>query len=990
MMVTFVSQCEKKALSRTRKVLDAFADRIGSNTWQTVITQEGLLAVKKTLRKTASKNTAVSCHWLRSRSRSDLVWVVGQRDKFNSEGLVPVNVTEKEVFMDIEKIKPEKGVVYANTHLQRLDYHLFAVGFVAQHLYRYFYPDKTNQANAAFIAGCFHDIGKLDPAFQQWVVNPKNQNYQADDGQHIDQAKFSFEKHPRHNEISALIYQVLDDKVLKGISPSNKKAIKHAIYWHHAKPFRPKAKDDFDTYGKIFNKLKGKSDQEKAMSLISERSIVLLNLVCELDKGYRDDADSFLSKSYITEFDEEAVTNYESTPLPVYKEYAPYEKINEYKDKVVANATNNEIRACLITADRWVSSLSASELAHHITHKKLEEFLTEQLDSYVLVESNLTAHIQECISSFPNSERSQQQSVVAQKIAEDIDRIKVLAGAAGCGKTKIALEWAGIREAQQIIWVCPRVQICQGMFAELKASDDPYLKEATVEIFTGEFKCTNSFDNSTPEQQQLTGDIVITTIDQLLSSVISHAKADRLLNYLNAHVIFDEYHEYINMPAFNLLFAELVVSRRELNKGCNILLVSATPHYFYLDNMLDLNLDHDVVEMPSFNNKKYQLDFIQYDETQEDETNPLYQQQTLTTFSISNTATTAQKSFIANVDQENAILLHSKYKKTDKKYLFDCVFNAFKREGNREYDVLRSGPIVQASLNISCDYMVSEITTAENCLQRMGRLDRFGLSDDINRYTIAIPHTLAAGKSTGAVARFLSSTNELAATKAWYEFLLDKTDNGSKIQTIAEVYQYYKAFYSTPSALARIEQDMLAAMKKSAGTVAAKVSEPQTMVTRKKRVNQRAKISSNSLRGDSRFVQMAVCNLDDRRNPLFVEAYAYIVPVSENDDVDNLTASCDVVQGYGDSNNNLLIYMMKKHHNIMGEPKAYKDFILLNDAKDPEFPVYLSYTPNDLLPVGGETARHSSAIYYGVCEKQAIGAISTKNFTQQSTQQTRD
>ncbi len=93
MMVTFVSQCEKKALNRTRRVLDAFADRIGDNTWQTVITQEGLLAVKKLLRKTASKNTAVSCHWIRSRSRSELVWVVGNKGKFNAQGAVPVNST---------------------------------------------------------------------------------------------------------------------------------------------------------------------------------------------------------------------------------------------------------------------------------------------------------------------------------------------------------------------------------------------------------------------------------------------------------------------------------------------------------------------------------------------------------------------------------------------------------------------------------------------------------------------------------------------------------------------------------------------------------------------------------------------------------------------------------------------------------------------------------------------------------------------------------
>lgn len=97
MMVTFVSQCEKKALARTRRVLDAFANRIGSNSWQTVITEEGLLAVKKLLRKTATKNTAVACHWLRSRSRSELAWVVGNRKRFSPEGIVPVNSTQKNI-----------------------------------------------------------------------------------------------------------------------------------------------------------------------------------------------------------------------------------------------------------------------------------------------------------------------------------------------------------------------------------------------------------------------------------------------------------------------------------------------------------------------------------------------------------------------------------------------------------------------------------------------------------------------------------------------------------------------------------------------------------------------------------------------------------------------------------------------------------------------------------------------------------------------------
>lgn len=97
MIVTFISQCEKKAIPRTRRVLDAFADRIGDNTWQTVITEDGLIAVKKLLRKTVTKSTAVSCHWIRGRRRSELLWVVGNRNKFNSEGIVPVNSTKKKL-----------------------------------------------------------------------------------------------------------------------------------------------------------------------------------------------------------------------------------------------------------------------------------------------------------------------------------------------------------------------------------------------------------------------------------------------------------------------------------------------------------------------------------------------------------------------------------------------------------------------------------------------------------------------------------------------------------------------------------------------------------------------------------------------------------------------------------------------------------------------------------------------------------------------------
>lgn len=97
MIVTFISQCEKKALQRTRLVLDAFANRIGHNTWQTVITEDGLVMVKKLLARTASKNTAISCYRFHTRKHSELLWIVGNRHKFNEYGWVPVNQTRRNI-----------------------------------------------------------------------------------------------------------------------------------------------------------------------------------------------------------------------------------------------------------------------------------------------------------------------------------------------------------------------------------------------------------------------------------------------------------------------------------------------------------------------------------------------------------------------------------------------------------------------------------------------------------------------------------------------------------------------------------------------------------------------------------------------------------------------------------------------------------------------------------------------------------------------------
>ncbi|MBC7416699.1 MAG: CRISPR-associated endonuclease Cas3'' [Pedobacter sp.] len=901
---------------------------------------------------------------MRSRSRSELVWVVGNRNQFSQEGIVPVNSTSKELFMDISTNKPNPNTLYANTHLQRLDEHLFAVGYVAEQLHKRLLPSQDKQSIATFVAGCLHDLGKIDPCFQDWLKNHKKKDFVAEDGQHIDE-KFTFDKHPRHNEISVLLYHLLDNSTLKQINTGCKQTVKHAIYWHHAKPFRKV--EGFSTYGDIHKKFTGNL-KDLSFTEILTKAIQLLKNVENFDKDYRETDDSVMAKIYSETYDLDVITSQAELPLPNYKKYEAEENAQNYASQIQQNANNNIVRACLISADRWVSAFSPNDLHEYIKNKTLDAFIAEQL----LVESSLCSEIETCLKQFPAGERTNKQSDVANQLLK-ADSVAVLAGAAGCGKTKIALEWAKLKNVQQIIWVCPRVQICQGLFHEL--TSEQYLPDATIEINTGEFKFTNQWDIPTLDEDYFSGDIVITTIDQIFGAIITHTKANTLINFLNAHIVFDEYHEYINMPAFNLLFAELIACKKQQGQLANTLLVSATPHYLYLRQILEIERE-DIIEMPSFNLTDYRIEFKEFDETKR-AGNPFFRTHQSKTFVISNTATTAQKSFIKNQREENAVLLHSKLKKSDKRVWFDEVYECFKKEGTNRFEVLRSGPIVQASLNISCVYMVTEMTSPENMLQRLGRLDRFGQNHETtNVLTVAITEDVIKGKSKGSSSRFLNSLHTLQSAKAWYDYLQDSL--GEKTFKLPALYDLYKKFYQPKTkTIQAVEFDLIAALKKSVQLINGKVIDPITIPSKKIQDKARVKISKHSLRGSNRFVQMAVYDVSDPNDP-FKEQYVYQPPVNEHEEFDNLTASTEEIQGYGDSDKNLLAYMKNKHHNIMGGVKAHKDFILLNEARDPEFPVYLSYTPNGLVEVGGESARHSHAIYYAICDKQPIGAISIK------------
>ncbi len=133
MNVLIISECDKKALTQTRRILDQFAERRGERTWATPITRDGLDTLRRLLRQSARKNTAVACHWIRGLDHSELLWVVGDRNRFNTQGTVPTNTTQRNILRGNDENDWHTGQ----------DIHLLAA-----------------------LAALLHDLGKASRAFQ--------------------------------------------------------------------------------------------------------------------------------------------------------------------------------------------------------------------------------------------------------------------------------------------------------------------------------------------------------------------------------------------------------------------------------------------------------------------------------------------------------------------------------------------------------------------------------------------------------------------------------------------------------------------------------------------------------------------------------------------------------------------------------------------------------------------------------------------------------
>jgi len=92
------------------------------------------------LRKTARKNTAVACHWIRGKDHSELMWIVGNVRRFNAHGATPTNTTTRDVLR-----RHDENDWHSTEDIRLL----------------------------ASMTALFHDLGKANDAFQKKLQSKK-------------------------------------------------------------------------------------------------------------------------------------------------------------------------------------------------------------------------------------------------------------------------------------------------------------------------------------------------------------------------------------------------------------------------------------------------------------------------------------------------------------------------------------------------------------------------------------------------------------------------------------------------------------------------------------------------------------------------------------------------------------------------------------------------------------------------------------------------
>lgn len=573
------------------------------------------------------------------------------------------------------------------------------------------------------VAAILHDLGKMDYTFQKKVFN--HDEKEGEDWLSLQNflkpLNNSQIRYPRH-EILSTIWSTF---LMGNTKPD--KTMRTAILLHHYNEYFLTEKDLMEI---IFNYRKSVTSY---LEFINGNSDILQNFLMNLFKYIKNEFSNFeITTSAIESL--KAEMDIKKTSLLLEKIYSHEDDISEFAEFYDVENDNQDpdflvllgfLRRCDYSSSGGVE-IEREEL------KNVFEGLTDKIKSNIPREGNEIHLWQKDVLNNINTEKS-----------------LILIAPTGSGKTEFALLWAEMNK-RKLIYTLPLRVALNDLFSRFRNPENGYFKEEFVDIlhstafieYIKEEKEGNELDmdKMMTSVQMISSPILLTTPDQVFLTSLNYYGSDKVIStYPFSSIVIDE------IQTYNEEMAAIIIKTLEIIhklKGRLLIITATFPPYFekFFKNifgedlgiadvaMLDENTKNQI---KNFDQRRHKIKVVENSIfTKNSQLNEeselkyylkLFENENL--FLVVNNVKKAINLFksLENGEMENIYLLHSRLIELEKSRRISEIKE--KIENDKKVTVVAT-QIIEASVNLDFDAMITEISTIDSQIQRWGRVHR--------------------------------------------------------------------------------------------------------------------------------------------------------------------------------------------------------------------------------------------------------------------------
>lgn len=571
----------------------------------------------------------------------------------------------------------------------------------------FFYNLSEDLLEKLIVAAIIHDLGKIDYNFQKKVFKAE----ERESNEWIELEEFFrplkvIQRSPRH-EIFSSIWSTF----LIGNDELDKK-IRTAILLHHYNEY-------FITERDLMEIIYDYEDQVKSyLEFIIKNSSVLKDFLIQLLRYIQEELPNDLLSSAI---------NTLRTQMDFGKAEVLLEKIKGHDDDISS------------FAEFYNPRMEDHDFLVLLGFLRRSDYSASANVPVELYGSQVFVNVEDRIERKIPEKRLWQKELL-DKI--DFDDSIVLVAPTGSGKTELAILWSA-RNKRKLIYTLPLRVALNDLFTRFRNEEDGYFNTSDVDIlhstafieYMDEEMAGKSIniDKMMTSARLLSSPVLLTTPDQVFLTSLNYYGSDKVISiYPFSSFIIDEVQTYNEEMA--AIIIKTVNMIRELGGKVMIMTATFPPYFekFFKDfNFVDVkDYGLDIKNLDLKRHKIKVIDkplFVEIDnelEIPEESINKIKKiiDYDKNLFIVVNNVRKAIELYERlKEDHSNVYLLHSRILEIEK----DRRLSEIKEKvENKERVIVVSTQIIEASVDLDFDVMITEISTIDSQIQRWGRIYR--------------------------------------------------------------------------------------------------------------------------------------------------------------------------------------------------------------------------------------------------------------------------